>query len=346
MSRHTILILLLVLSSFACTKEDIGSPARIVPATTAEDPALPRLLINGAPLHLETFGDIHDPIMIMLHGGPGFDYRAMISAPGALASRYPDRRQGAGHGLSALQDDFFLVFYDRRGSGLSPRFDPGAVRFDDQLADLRAIAEHFLEMKNQATGAAESRVYLFGWSFGGYLATAFTNEHPALVEGLILYEPRPFNQELFDLLDLTSPFAQLTEDYVDGVFTGSTYVVNTGHAAADYQWAVGATGDFSPEFHNPDAMPFWRVGFQVNQDIEREITDADRNVVDRLGAFAGNTLFMYGALTERDAIQPGYIEQITSFFPRVTTQRIDNTGHYGPWEEPGQLIAAIRRFTP
>ena len=330
---------------FACTRENIKQKDTLVPTTTDENSRLPQMVINGVPLHMETFGDISNPIMIFLHGGPGFDYRAMISQRGAeFAHRYPELRKEHNLGLSALQDEYFLVFYDRRGSGLSPRFDRGTVHFDDQLNDLHTVVDHFLEKKKTQTGQDDDQVYLFGWSFGGYLGTAYVNEHPQKVKDLIVYEPRPFNEELFALMTVTGPFGQLTEDYVDGVITGSTYVINTDHETADYQWAVGATGDFFPEFNNPEIMPFWRVGFQVNQEVEREVRTAERDVVSRLSAFEGNTLFLYGSLTKRDAIKPEYIEKITDYYPQTQVVEIADAGHFGPWDQAGLIVDAIREF--
>lgn len=329
----------------ACSREDIHQPGRIVHMTTDQDPRLPSLVVNGVPLHLETFGDLSNPVMVFLHGGPGSDYRSMISeAPGNFAGKYPEERQDSGLGLSALQDDYFLIFYDRRGSGLSPRFEPGGVVFDDQVNDLEAIIQHFLAEKNATYQTSESQVYLFGWSFGGYLATAFTNEHPELIKDLIIYEPRPFNQEVFDLMTVTSPFRQLTEDYVDGVFTASTYAIRTDHETADYQWMIGATGDFFPEFHNPEVMPLWRSGFVVNQEIEAELTREDRDIVSNLGDFQGNTLYLFGEFTSRDAVKAGFFEKVSGYFPSITLTEIKGTGHYGPWEESDQVVPAIRAF--
>ena len=50
---------------------DPDEPGNLVPKTVAEDPLLPRIEVNGTLLHAEAFGDIHNPIIIFLHGGPG-----------------------------------------------------------------------------------------------------------------------------------------------------------------------------------------------------------------------------------------------------------------------------------
>lgn len=335
----------LTLLLFSCTKESMDTPGTLVPQTTDQDPKLPSLDVNGNLLHLETFGDIENPIIIFLHGGPGFDYKSMISEDGkGLAHRYPEKRTETHLGLSALQNEYFLVFYDRRGSGLSPRFDADGIVFDDQLDDLKTIIAHFLDEKEKATSVRDEKVNLFGWSFGGYLATALVNDTPDLVEHLMLYEPRPFSNEIFDLMTVTSPFGQLTEDYVDGVATGGTFVLNTSHETADYQWAIGASGDFFPEFHNPENLPFWRVGFQVNHDVDLEVTRENRVVTDRLDQFSGKTLYLVGQLSARDAAGPGFMEQMTAFFPDARVQEIENAGHFGPWDAPQPIVSHMRSF--
>lgn len=323
----------------------MDEPGILVPKTTDQDSRLPSLEVNGVPLHLETFGNIQNPIIIFLHGGPGFDFKSMISEDGVgLAHRYPEKRTEVGMGLAALQDEHFLVFYDRRGSGLSPRFDAGAITFNDQLSDLKTIIQHFLDDKEEKTGIRDEKVNLFGWSFGGYLATTLVNEQPDLVKHLMLYEPRPFSQELFDMMTVTSPFGQLTEDYVDGVVTGGTYVLNTSHETADYQWAVGASGDFFPEFHNPNNLPFWRVGFQVNYDVDSEVTQENRVITDNLSEFTGETLYLFGELSGRDAATPEFMEKMTSFFPNAQVEEIENAGHFGPWDEPKPIVSHMRSF--
>lgn len=114
---------------------------------------------------------------------PGSDYRAFISSIGVEnASRYPDRRTHQRGGLSQLQEEFFRVFYDQRGAGLSPRFDEGVVDFETYLQDLDAVISLFLEKKWAETGIEENQVYLMGRSFGGTLATGYVNRFPERVK--------------------------------------------------------------------------------------------------------------------------------------------------------------------
>ena len=73
-----------------------------VAATVVDDASLPQIEINGVRLHAETYGDPSNPVIIVLHGGPGGDYRSQL-------------------GARSLADTNFVVFYDQRGAGLSER---------------------------------------------------------------------------------------------------------------------------------------------------------------------------------------------------------------------------------
>ncbi len=260
--RKYLLLVALATLAWHCQKMDISEPGQLVPRTTMEDSSLPSLDINGARLHLETFGNIENPILIFVHGGPGGDYRPLISEIGVEnASAYPAERSFPRAGLTRLQDEYFCVFFDQRGAGLSPRFNKGEITIDDYVTDLDAIVEHFLNQKATVTGIRDQQVRLFGWSFGGFLATAYVNTHPEKVKDLAIYEARPFTEEAFNLLTLTTPFQQLNEEYVDEFITRHLCQPHL----MDYQQTVGVTGNFFPEFNTPTNLPFWRQGFVVNQ---------------------------------------------------------------------------------
>jgi len=343
--RKYFLLVALATLAWHCQKMDISEPGQLVPRTTVEDSSLPSLDINGARLHLETFGNIENPILIFVHGGPGGDYRPLISEIGVEnASAYPSERSFPRAGLTRLQDEYFCVFFDQRGAGLSPRFNKGEITIDDYVADLDAIVEHFLDQKALVTGIRDQQVRLFGWSFGGFLATAYVNTHPEKVKDLAIYEARPFTQEAFNLLTLTTPFQQLNEEYVDEFITGSTYLLPNDHIPMDYQQTVGVTGKFFPEFNTPTNLPFWRQGYVVNQEVEKDIRDRNYSVVDHLSQFEGRMLYLYGAKTKRDAFLPGYIELVCAYYPQSMAVEIPDAGHAGIWEKPAEVVAAVQQF--
>ncbi|MDL1892501.1 alpha/beta hydrolase, partial [Sphingobacteriales bacterium CHB3] len=51
----------------------------MVPLTVDQDPSLPSISVNGTQLHAETYGNPNDPMIVVLHGGPGSDYRSLLN---------------------------------------------------------------------------------------------------------------------------------------------------------------------------------------------------------------------------------------------------------------------------
>jgi proline iminopeptidase len=58
---------------------DSGAEGQLVPRTVSEDSALPSVpLRDGRLVHLQTRGEVGDPVVIVLHGGPGGDHRDLL----------------------------------------------------------------------------------------------------------------------------------------------------------------------------------------------------------------------------------------------------------------------------
>lgn len=159
-------------------------PAAIPPATVADDPSLPFVRIGGRSLHAETFGDSSDPVVIVVHGGPGGDYRNLLV-------------------LRGLADDgYHVVFYDQMGSGLSPRDIAGQATFDGMLAELDAVVDHYADGR---------QVVLIGHSWGGMLTAYYLAEHPEKVARAVMAEPGVLTTEEYQtFLDVMRPHPSAT----------------------------------------------------------------------------------------------------------------------------------------
>ncbi|MFC1716836.1 alpha/beta fold hydrolase [Candidatus Poribacteria bacterium] len=336
---------LLTLAFIGCDLNDPDEPGNLVPMTVDEDTALPSIFVNGTQLHAEAFGDIHNPIIVFLHGGPGSDYRAFISQIGREnASRYPEERVYTGGGLSQLQDEYYCVFYDQRGAGLSPRFDKGEVDFDMYVEDLDAVIDYYLQEKKQQTDMEDSQVILMGWSYGGLLATGYINQHPERVKDVILYESAPLTKEVWDdfFENVSSPFAAIGDVWLDEHLLSLDHITpGDDHARADYHKLLGAGRAF-PEFHENENWPVWRLGaFVGNENLDFMNAD-DYDITSNLSAFQGRMLFIYGGLTE--ALSDSGVDLQMSYYPQSEELVISGVGHDGPWEKPDEVAAAIRDF--
>ena len=129
--------------------------------TVADDPSLPSLVIDGYRFHAETHGEPTNPTVIVLHGGPGGDYRSLQA-------------------LSGLADTHHVVFYDQRGAGLSERVPAESITAAVMLDDLGRIADRF---------SPTDPVALIGHSWGATLAAGYMRHHPERVAAAVLAEP-------------------------------------------------------------------------------------------------------------------------------------------------------------
>lgn len=333
--KHIVRLALLgfTVLALSCTKEEEHVPSTdLVPQTVVEDPRLPRIEVNGAAFHCETFGHIGQPILVFLHGGPGHDYRSLISEAGVEeASCYPEERFLEGGGLSQLQDSYFCVFYDQRGAGLSQRFDKSDLSLSLYLDDLYAITEHFLQLKAGQTGVEESQVSLFGWSYGGTLATAFVNRYPRRVNKVVLFDPGPCTREAWEMLkQFTYP-----EDVEErDSWLGEKLDVQDGFLAQNHHLA---------DYYCPElSMPYWRQGAVAQQAILQAMASARFDFSPGLHAFGGSMLYL-GSSKFHQAL-PAYMEAQMRFFPNAESVLVNAEGTTGPWMLSDQVAGMMRDF--
>ena len=336
----SVFIVALILSG--CEEQmEFDEPGNLVPMTVEEDPLLPGIEINGTILHAESFGDISNPIIIFLHGGPGSDYRAFISQKDVEnASRYPDERSITNGGLSQLQDEYYCVFYDQRGAGLSPRYDLGDVTFEKYIKDLDAIIDYYLNKKYTETGVLENQVNIIGWSYGGTLSTGYINRYPERIKNIVLYEPAPFSKKAYDYFkENTTPYtSQIGYNWLEEFLLSHDHFTTDSHIRIDYQMLLGAFRS-NPQFHENGNTPLWRMGALLEGE---DLQDENRDNTSNLSAFKGEFLFIGGELTINE--YPEYPAIQMSYYPHSEYVEIKGVGHTGPWEKPEEIAAVIRNF--
>jgi proline iminopeptidase len=300
-----------------------------VPKTIAQDPSLPQLTIAGITYHGETYGDPANPVVIELHGGPGGDYRSNLP-------------------LSALADAYYVVFFDQRGAGLSPRVDPGEITLESAIADLDAVVEHY---------GQGGKVNLVGHSWGAMLASAYVGRYPHKVNHLVLAEPGFLNTEFaeewaagtqmrmslpmltyflktkFESLHVSGPDDQAADDYF-----GHTWNLYQGddHPPAAYR----CPGD------KPKESETWRYGAAAANAIFQEALDADGNFDLDLAAgvdqFENPVLFMTGAC--QTLIGEDYQRRQMQLFPNAELAVIPDAGHEMFLENPEASVEVVRAY--
>jgi proline iminopeptidase len=304
------------------------------PRTTADDPSLPALVIGGYRFHAEAHGPEDAPVVLVLPGGPGNDYRALLE-------------------LRALSDTYRVVFYDQRGAGLSPRVPAGELSFAKAVTDLAAVAEHL---------SPTAPVRLIGHSYGAMLAAALLAEHPERVSHAALLEPgflTPETGQEFlakfqagaSKLDVAAGVALLRL----GVAALKLPSDADPDARADYFFGTLATlpvsgnptaGYFCGGRPRPESIASWRFGATLSQAILSAATDPEGRVTldlsPGLARFPRPVLLVAGSCNT--LIGPDVQERHARLFPSATVAVIDGAGHAMVADRPEATLAVLRTY--
>ena len=296
------------ISFFGCEDQyhDLDEPGLLVPLTVDEDPSLPSITVNNTQLHSETFGDPEDPMIVAVHGGPGGDYRSILNCK------------------EFANDGFFVVFYDQRGSGLSQRHDANNFTGQIYIDDLDAVIEYYRSSENQ-------KVILMGHSWGAMVATAYVNQYPQEIDGLVLMEPGGFTWDItLDYINRSRSmelFGETTNDYV----YLDQFITSDQHNTLDYKANLIMVTSFAEgnKTGNAGPFPFWRNGAVCNS---ATIKYAEKNSFDfttNLSQYTTKVLFTYSELNT--AYGSEHARLVSSAYPNVQLEKIDGTGHEIPY---------------
>ena len=288
-----------ILSS--CDILEPDEPGLLVPRTVDEDPSLPSITVNGAQLHSEAFGPTDGAMIVVIHGGPGSDYRYLLKC-----------KEFANQG-------YRVVFYDQRGSGLSQRFPKSSYTSVKIMTDeVGGVIAHYRTSPTQ-------KVFLLGHSWGAMLATAYVNEHPAAINGLILGEPGGLIwKDVKDYVGRVRDYkitSELLNDvtYVDQFFTGG----ENDHIMLDYKFALMGGSDVNTG--NDDLLPIWRMGAVINSALFELGDKENPNWTTNLQQYSTKVLFIY---SERNkAYGYDHAVKVSSAYPNVQLFKANGAGH-------------------
>ncbi|MGF1464961.1 MAG: alpha/beta fold hydrolase [Sandaracinaceae bacterium] len=311
-----------------------NTPTEAVPATVIDDPSLPRFELEEVTLHGEARGDEGAPVAVVLHGGPGADYRALLP-------------------LEALTDRYRVVFYDQRGAGLSERVTRDEVSMEHHYADLTAIIDRFV--------GPDGQVRIVGHSWGAMLGIAYAVRHPDRVSHLVLAEPGFLTDEAGESLmestnRMTPPLTMATLRAVWDAWFASFHVRGPDDSAGrDYMMWRLMTSDIPGHpiagyWCNEDAgtghMPMWRFGADASQWLIGRSTADDGTIdVDFLDPppFPGPILVLTGSCNRL----LGTAYQRTHHLPHLPGAElveVEGAGHTMIGERSEASLAAIRAF--
>lgn len=314
------------LGILACDTLDPDTPGALVPPTVAEDASLPAIEMNGSRFHLETLGDPSRPVVVFLHGGPGGDYRSLL--------RLADRFDGY-----SLTDEYFLVYWDQRGAGLSMRHARGTSTVDVYTEDLDALVNRY---------SPGRPVVLIGESWGGMLATEYINTHGARVRGAVLIEPGPLDGRTYQRLEPDLHDLNLGAEWLNDYAWSSQFLSPDDHARMDYQLLLGFQ-EAQPRSHiriSPDPAPLWRIGAvairDLTEDGRNEHGEFDYDFTTHLSEYATPVLFVTGSRSEVLG-EPLQRDQVL-LYPAASLVVVAGAGHDVAWTNAPEVLAHVRAY--
>jgi proline iminopeptidase len=307
MKRKMIYLTALVLTAvfWSCEKEVSPNQAgALVPQTVDQDPGLPSISVNGTQLHSETFGNPADPMVIYLHGGPGSDYRNAFNIK------------------NLVNNNYYVVFYDQRGSGLSKRHSKDSYTIQVMLDDLTAIIQHYRSSSSQ-------KVFLFGHSWGAMLAAAYINKYPGAVNGAVLAEPGGLTwEQVKEYSEKTRRIKLFRESINDALYTDQFLTGEENeHVLLDYKMALASASSFAK--NNEEGIegpsPFWRKGAVLYNRLFEIGKDEGFDFRNNLSQFNTKVLFLYSE--NNRAYDDAYALKLSAAFPKVQLSKVNGTGH-------------------
>jgi proline iminopeptidase len=299
-----LLIAILIYGILGCQEGELNpnKAGLLVPKTVVDNPALPSIKVNNVLLHAEAYGNPNHPILLVLHGGPGNDYRYLLNCK------------------KFVDDGFYVIFYDQRGSGLSQRLSKETYKISDMENEVGGVIDYYRKSPNQ-------KVFLLGHSWGGMLATAFINTNLTKVNGAIIAEPGGLIwQDVKDYISRAFKFNFTSEGLNDATYLDQFLTGNEDqHEILDYKFSLFAAASNEGPTGNISKQPYWRFG-SVVQSALFDLGDKEKpNWTTNLSQYKTKILFVYSQ--NNTAYGEAYAKKVSSAYPNIQLELTKDTGH-------------------
>ncbi len=321
--------LFIVFLIFSISMYFITSGEYSVPKTVTDDKTIPHIEIDDVTFHSETFGNDTNETVIIIHGGPGNDYKYLLP-------------------LKELSENYFVVFYDQRGTGLSPRVDEEEQSLENSLKDLGNIINYY---------SPDKQVNLIGHSWGAMLASGYIARNPEKVRKVILAEPGMLTSEKGKeyMQKFKTEFNWDVIKAITIIAFESLHIKNADkQARIDYIFGKIGTMDiegnpmrkyFCGESVNNGYFPFWRLSGVASQSIMKKGMDDNGTIqidlVSGLENFTKKVLFIVGECNK--VIGKEFQEGHMKYFNNAEMVVMNGAGHTMFGEKTEECLSIIKK---
>ena len=277
-----------------------------------------------------------NPLLVILHGGPGSSETALFRAFN-----------------SEIEDAFTVVYWDQRGAGRSYRrsLDPAELTIERFVADLDELIDFLLARFGQ------SKVVLLGHSWGSVLGVIYAQEHP---DKVAVYVGVGQVADMADSERRSYAFT-LAEAEKRGHRGAIRALRRIGPPPHDYRkvgterrWLMAFGGAFGPKFSLPRAV--WRA----TRTPESSLLDLVRLVQGSMFSlkalwpalmaidfrrdvrrFATPVVLILGRHDHQVVaeVAAAWFEELEA--PRKALVWLEESGHFLPFEEPAAFNRAL-----
>lgn len=302
-----------------------------VAETIAQDSTISHITIDDVVFHSEAHGSDTTRTTIVIHGGPGQDYRYLLP-------------------MKELADEFKIIFYDQRGTGLSPRVDPSELTLQSTIDDLHRIIEYY---------NPNEKVNILGHSWGAMVGSGYLAQHPDKVHKIILAEPGFLTSEMSEefmqrtngfKIDLSlSNFILLGKIVMQGLHVRGP----DDQAIKDFIYGNLVSADvedhpmngyFCGGKYDSTQIVFWRLSMEAAQSIPQSQNDENGNMIIDLVTgtqqYQDTVLFITGDCNR--LIGPDYQKLQIKYFERHKMAIIKDAGHNMFLDQPDEFYRIVR----
>ncbi len=316
--RMLFLYLSIMLVAAGCSLFDPNDPGNLVPKTVDEDPDLTYLEVNGTKLRSETFGNPANPVIIFLHGGPGDDYESLTR-------------------LTGLSDNYFLVFFDQRGSGLSRRHPAEEISDTQIIEDLDQIIDRYRRNPTD-------KVNLICHSWGAQYATMYIDDDTARamqkIDKMVFSDPGPFKDEWMEYVVVS---LNMSLDWFNGVVWNNEFVSPDAHERADYYgYMTGKNSNPARHYSKTDPSPKLRWGSVMAITLRDVQGKGGWDWTAKLSEYTNKVLFVRSGLNEDHT--PEYFALSMEPYPNTELVTIEGVGHDFAWVKSEEYMGVARTY--
>lgn len=268
-------------------------------------------------LYSSSFGDVNNPAIIFLHGGPGFNsVNFEVTTAQVLAEK-----------------GYFVIVYDRRGEG----------RSTDSTAQF-TYQQTFEDLKSLYTKYSIKKASFIGHSFGGIVATKFATAYPDLV-GSIIFAAAPIRmQSVFkNIIATARPYYEKKKDsmnlrYISMLEKMDTTSIEYSSYSFSHAMVIGA---YTPKKLLPEAAEIYSLfrkdlrskkAFEMNIKAPKGFWKNEQytieNLTDDVNSLKKSSLPMYGIYGLDDGLfSSNELEYIENLLGKNNFHRLEHSSH-------------------